>query len=111
MHTNQAVKAYLFNNFMQQASANVRGVVVQVRSLRMRPLVQRALGVRRRPQRLATAASTHTPRLTKLSVTSPRRMPHLVMTALFSMTRWSIRNIQSSNCTSYTLPSTGRRSV
>ena len=47
----------------------------------------------------------------KDSVTSPRRMPNLLMVARLSITRSSIRYIQSSNCTSYTLPSTGKFSV
>ena len=38
--------------------------------------------------------------LVKDKVTSPSRMPNLLITALFSITRSSIRNIQSSNCTS-----------
>ena len=46
-------------------------------------------------------------RLTNDSVTSPSRMPNLLIRALFSITRSFIKYIQSSNCTSMTRPSTG----
>ena len=45
------------------------------------------------------------------SNTSPRVTPNLLMVARLSSTRSSTKNIQSSNCTSYSLPSTGRRRV
>ena len=45
------------------------------------------------------------------SSTSPSVTPNLLMVARLSITRSSTKNIQSSNCTSYSLPSTGRRKV
>ena len=50
-------------------------------------------------------------RLTKLSVTSPSRNPNLLISERLSMTLSSIRNIQSSKSTLYTLPSTGSAST
>ena len=50
-------------------------------------------------------------RRVKDKVTSPKRMPHLLMVALLSITRSSIRYIQSSKSTCQTRPSTGKSRV
>ena len=50
-------------------------------------------------------------RLVKDKVTSPNLTPNLLIDALFNITRSDIRYIQSSICTSTTLPSTGSASV
>ena len=48
---------------------------------------------------------------TLLSYPASHRMPNLLISALLSMVRWSMRYIQSSNCTCQTRPSTGRARV